>query len=208
MELVPTNKRGFVLAVSAPSGTGKTSLCDKLARDFTYVVRSISVTTRPMRTGEVSGSDYIFVSPEEFKERETRNELIETAQVFGNWYGTPKQPVMDAIDRGQVIVMDIDTEGALRIHKLMPKDCVLVFVLPPSFEELEKRLRARGKNAGDELERRLKEAAREVRESAAYHYYVANVSFDVAYENLRCIVEAERSRVHRQSLDFIAKGSP
>lgn len=201
MHLVPKHKRGFVLAVSAPSGTGKTSLCDKLAKDFDYIVRSISVTTRPMRSGEISGTDYIFVTPEEFKAREARGELLETAQVFGNWYGTPKQPVMDAIENGKVIVMDIDTVGALRIHKMMPLDTVLVFVLPPSFEELEKRLRSRGKNAADELERRLKEAAREVSESKAYHYYVSNVSFDSAYSHLREIVDAERSRIHRYQLE-------
>ncbi len=197
MQLIPQVHRGFVLAVSAPSGTGKTSLCDKLAREFDYVDRSISVTTRPKRDGEISGKDYIFVSEDEFKAKAEAGELLETAKVFGNWYGTPRKPVEDSLAQGKVIVMDIDTVGALRIHAMLPQDSVLVFVLPPSFEELEKRLKARGKNSPEELERRLSEAAREVEESKGYHYIMTNLDFDRAYDELKAIVMVERMRSYR-----------
>lgn len=201
MDLIPKPNRGFVLAVSAPSGTGKTSLCDKLAADFPdFCKRSVSLTTRPQRAGEVSGRDYTFVSAEEFKARERRGELLETAEVFGNYYGTPKAPVEEAIAKGHVIIMDIDTVGALRIHQLMPSDTVLVFVLPPSLDELEKRLRARGKNTPEELKRRLSEASREIKESVAYQYFVENDDFEHAYEQLKTIVWAERAKVHRMKI--------
>lgn len=203
-ELIPEQARGFILAVSAPSGTGKTSLCDKLAAEYAHVVRSISVTTRPQRPGEVSGKDYLFVSIEDFRQREARGELLETAEVFGNWYGTPKAPVEQALSRGQVIVMDIDTVGALRIHSLMPRDTVLLFIVPPSFKTLEERLRKRGKNEQADLDRRLTEAQREVRESPKYHYLICNESFDVAYRELIAIVEAERLKSARQQMPFLA----
>lgn len=205
MELVPNHHRGFVLAVSAPSGTGKTSLCDKLALEIPGVVRSISITTRPQRDGEVSGRDYTFVSVEEFKKREAAGELLETAEVFGNWYGTPRTPVLEAIRRGEVIVMDIDTVGALAIHQKMPEDTALVYVFPPSFEELEKRLRARGKNKPEELARRFQEASREIRESKAYHYFIPNVSFDRAYEDLKAVLQVEKLKSHRNSIPFLEK---
>jgi len=195
--------RGFILAVSAPSGTGKTSLCDKLASEDSDVVRSVSVTTRKQREGEVSGRDYHFVSVEEFKKMDSKGELLETAQVFGNWYGTPKSPVLDAVSKGQVIVMDIDTVGALRIAKLYPKDTVLVYVYPPSLEDLEKRLRARGKNSPEDLQMRLKEAASEIKESGQYHYGITNLDFDRAYKELKGIVTTERLKLERMTLPFL-----
>ncbi|MDB5038931.1 MAG: guanylate kinase, partial [Bacteriovoracaceae bacterium] len=110
MEILPQKVvQGFVLAVSAPSGTGKTSLCDRLADDHSFVTRSISATTRPKRDGEVNGRDYEFLTPEEFKRREKAGDFLETAQVFGRWYGTPKAPVEKAVKNGNIIVMDIDT---------------------------------------------------------------------------------------------------
>jgi guanylate kinase len=166
-------------------------LCDKLAAEHPRVRRSISVTTRPQRKGEVSGQDYIFVSREDFQQKKAAGHFLETAEVFGNWYGTPIEPVKLALDEGFAIVMDIDTVGALRIEELMPADTVMVFVLPPSIEELERRLVARGKNTADELERRLKEARREIAESSRYQYRFENREFDRAYATLVEIVEKE-----------------
>lgn len=195
--------RGFVLAVSAPSGTGKTSLCDRLAEDHSFAVRSISATTRPKREGEVTGRDYEFLSSDEFIEREKNGEFLETAPVFNHWYGTPKSPVEKAIREGKIIVMDIDTVGAFNIRKLYPKDSVLLFVLPPSLKELEKRLRQRGKNSPAELENRLKEASREISEASAYDYLIHNDHFDEAYTQLKSIVIAERLRSWRLSPLFV-----
>src|SRR3989338_4000831 len=160
MTLLPESKRGFVLAVSAPSGTGKTSLCDQLAREFDFVIRSISVTVRPQRVGEISGRDYQFVTQKEFEELRSSGALLESAEVFGCWYGTLKKPVTEAIQNGKIIVMDIDTVGAFNIRNILGKDSVLVFIVPPSLEEFERRLRDRGTDPAEVLRIRLNEASR------------------------------------------------
>ncbi len=198
MELGPIIvERGYILAVSAPSGTGKTSLCDRLAEDHAFATRSISVTTRPQREGELSKRDYEFVDEERFKKLESEGHFLETAQVFKNWYGTPRQPVEDALSKGRVIVMDIDTVGALRIKSLKPQDTVLLFIVPPSMAELEKRLRARGKNSADDLSHRLKMAESEIRDASKFDYIIQNCDFARAYRELEGIVVAERQRVSR-----------
>lgn len=203
MEILPQKvNKGFVLAVSAPSGTGKTSLCDRLAEDFSYIVRSVSATTRPKRDGEVNGKDYEFLTPEEFQKRKTSGAFIETAEVFKHWYGTPKAPVEKAVQDGKVIVMDIDTVGAFNIRRLFPRDSVLLFVLPPSLKELEKRLRQRGKNSPDELEHRLKEASREITEAKDFDYLIRNENFDEAYAQLGSLIAAERLKAWRLSPHF------
>lgn len=200
MNLVPKVQRGFVLAVSAPSGTGKTLLCDRLRDELSFVKRSISLTTRPKRTGEVSGKDYEFVSREEFLRRQASDEMLETAEVFGNLYGTPKSPVLEALKNGHVIVMDIDTLGASNVKKHFSEDCVTVFILPPSLEELERRLIARGKDSPDVLKKRLAEATREMNEAKRYDYVFANVDIEGAYRDLISIVLAERQKPRRLSL--------
>jgi guanylate kinase len=196
-DLIPGNKKGFVLAVSAPSGTGKTSLCDKLRDELPYIVRSISVTTRPKRDTEVNGKDYIFVDKAEFSKMREAGQFLETAEVFGRFYGTPKPPVEAAIRDGRVMVMDIDTVGAMAIKEHYKKDAVSLFILPPTLAELESRLKGRGTDEPEVLERRLKEAAREIEESKRYEYVIANKMFDDAYVRLKSIVVAERSRRER-----------
>ncbi len=185
-------ERGFILCVSGPSGSGKTSLCDRLAVDHSFVRRSISVTTRTQRPGETSGKDYIFVSRDEFLQMRTRGEFLETAEVFGNLYGTPRRPVEDTLKEHEVIVMDIDTLGANAIKKEFQIKCVTVFVHPPSMDELERRLQGRKQNTPEDLARRLKEAAREISESAVYDYQLTNQEFHQAYEELKRIVFGER----------------
>lgn len=197
MDLIPEVKTGYILAVSAPSGTGKTSLCDKLAEELPYVRRSISVTTRKARDGEVSGKDYTFVSLEEFNKLKEAGEFIETAEVFGNWYGTLKSPVQEAIKNGKVMVMDIDTVGALEVKQQFGSDCVSLFIVPPSLDELQSRLKGRGKDSEGDLQKRLKEASRELSESHKYEYVIANKMFDDAYIRLKSIVIAERSSIKR-----------
>ncbi len=184
--------RGFVLCVSGPSGSGKTSLCDRLADRLTYARRSISITTRPQRPNEISGKDYVFVSQGEFKRLQSENAFLETAEVFGNFYGTPKQPVEAALKAHEIIVMDIDTVGARNVKKIFGRDCVTVFVHPPSMEELERRLKQRRQNTPEDLARRLKEAAREISEAGEYQYQITNLDFDQAYLELCEIVEKER----------------
>lgn len=197
MQFLPEPLKGFVLAVSAPSGTGKTLLCDRLRDEYSFVRRSISLTTRPKRDGEISGKDYEFVDRDEFLARKNRGEMLETAEVFGNFYGTPRKPVEDAVQSGYVIVMDIDTVGAENIKRQLTKDAVSIFILPPSIEELERRLRARGKDSPEVLKKRLSEAHREISEAKNYDYVIANVDFEVAYRELLSVVLAERARTSR-----------
>lgn len=175
---------GFVLCVSGPSGSGKTSLCDKLAREQDFARRSISVTTRPQRPGEQSGKDYIFVSRSDFDDLLKKNELLEYAEVFGNLYGTPRQPVDEAIAQGQMIVMDIDTVGAKNVKKALGDRCLRVFIMPPSLDELKRRLLGRKQNSESDLARRLEEAEREMAQAAEYEQVIENHSFDEAYSEL------------------------
>lgn len=179
------SKKGFVLCVVGPSGVGKTSLCDRLAKDLAFADRSISVTTRPQRLGEVSGSDYIFVNRAEFQKYQENDELLEWAEVFGNFYGTPVGPVRESLSGGRVIIMDIDTVGAHYVSKRLSPDVLRVFILPPSMEELKKRLRDRKQNNAEDLERRLKEAKREIEESEAYEHRIVNDDLERAYQRLK-----------------------
>lgn len=185
--------KAFVLCVSGPSGSGKTSLCDKLANELQYARRSISVTTRPQRSREISGQDYIFVSRSQFEEMKKRNDFLETAEVFGNCYGTPRQPVEESLKAGDIIVMDIDTVGAMNVKKSLGERCVTVFVKPPSMEELKRRLEERKQNDSKDLQKRLQEAEREIREADSYEYVIVNQDFDQAYAELLKIVEARRA---------------
>lgn len=188
-------KRGFALCVVGPSGTGKTSLCDKLAVELDDCVRSISMTTRKKRPAERSGQDYIFVEQEEFQRLKESNELLEYAEVFGNEYATPAAPVREAIAKGQVIVMDIDTVGAHYLSQRLKNDCVRVFVSPPSIEELQRRLEQRKQNTPEDLERRLKEARREIEEGKTYPHQIVNDNFDEAYAKLVAIIRQEREKI-------------
>jgi len=187
--------RGFVLCVSGPSGSGKTSLCDRLAAEHEYVDRSISVTTRPQRPGELSGKDYIFVSHEDFERMKAAGEFLEWAEVFGNFYATPVGPVRESLNKAKIIVMDIDTIGASFVKKRMGTDSVTVFILPPSMQELERRLRERRQNTEKDLEMRLEEAAREIAMAPSYEYRIENGEFSSAYQQLLDIVEKERLKL-------------
>lgn len=182
------SRKAFVLCVSGPSGSGKTSLCDKLADELDFVERSISVTTRPQRSKERSGKDYIFVSLEDFQRMKNEGAFLETAQVFGNWYGTPREPVERSLSEGKIIVMDIDTVGAMNVKNLLKERCITVFVFPPSMDELRRRLEERKQNNFSDLELRLQEAQRECSESSKYEYCITNRDFDEAYAELKQIV--------------------
>lgn len=184
--------KGFVLCVVGPSGSGKTSLCDRLAAELPYARRSISITTRPLRNGETSGDDYHFVSVEEFERMKAEDLFLETAEVFGNWYGTPRQPVEAALEAGLVMVMDIDTVGAQAVKSRLGARCVRVFIMPPSMEVLATRLKQRKQNDPQDLERRLKEASREIAEGRTYEYVIENQEFDRAYEDFKRVVESQR----------------
>lgn len=187
-------KRGILFIVSAPSGAGKTTLVDRLVQNVPDLRLSRSYTSRPARPGEVDGVDYNFVSRDRFDAMVRDGLFLEHADVFGNYYGTGAADTEATLARGEDLVLVIDVQGARQVRN-RGLDTVGVFVLPPSAEILERRLRGRSKDAEEQMRRRLEVARDEVAECATYEYVVVNDQFEAAVERLVAIVLAERSRV-------------
>ncbi|MCU1259871.1 MAG: guanylate kinase [Bryobacterales bacterium] len=186
----------IVFIISAPSGSGKSTLVGRLFRDVPGLSFSVSYTTREPRGNEVDGVDYHFISREEFARRLDNNEFLEHANVFGNYYGTHRSAREIAEMRGVDLVLDIDVQGAAQLRETLP-DAVTIFVLAPSREILEKRLRARSEDPDSVITRRLHEAASEIRNYRQYDYVVINDDLDSSAKKLAAIVEAERVRRSR-----------
>ncbi len=188
-----------MLVLSSPSGAGKTSIVSEILQLEPHLRTSISVTTRPKRPNEVDGVHYIFVTVEEFHERSERGDFFETAEVFGNWYGTPKQFVLDTLEKGHDVVFDIDWQGTQQISQSSRDDLVTVFVLPPSMQELELRLRGRNQDTEAVVNKRMNEATAEMSHWAEYNYIVVNYDLEESVEIVRSILTAERHRRKRQN---------
>jgi guanylate kinase len=193
--------KGLLVVISAPSGTGKTTLTHMLLKEFPNMEFSVSYTTRPPRPGEVNGKDYFFVDRETFERMIEEGDFLEWAEVYGNLYGTSKSQVLKALNEGKDIILDIDTQGALQVKKNFP-EAVLIFVLPPSLSELERRLRRRGTDDEETIERRLKVAREEIRRAPLYDYIVVNDVLEVAFENLKSIIRAEKCKTERLAEQF------
>lgn len=179
-------KRGVLFVFSGPSGVGKGTLKAKLFEEFAdRIAYSVSATTRGPREGEVDGKDYFFISRQEFERRVKNNEFLEHAEFAGNCYGTPRTYVEKLLDSGMNVVLEIDVQGALQVMKSMP-ECVSVFILPPSFEELEHRLRGRGTETEEKVRERLETAKRELPYAPQYDYQIVNGGdIEAAYQSLR-----------------------
>ena len=179
-------KRGVLFVFSGPSGVGKGTLKAKLLEEFAdRIAYSVSATTRGPREGEVDGKDYFFFSRQEFERRVKNNEFLEHAEFAGNCYGTPRAYVEKLLDSGMNVVLEIDVQGALQVMKSMP-ECVSVFILPPSFEELEHRLRGRGTETEEKVRERLETAKRELPYAPQYDYQIVNGGdIEAAYQSLR-----------------------
>ena len=179
-------KRGVLFVFSGPSGVGKGTLKAKLFEEFAdRIAYSVSATTRGPREGEVDGKDYFFISRQEFERRVKNNEFLEHAEFAGNCYGTPRAYVEKLLDSGMNVVLEIDVQGALQVMKSMP-ECVSVFILPPSFEELEHRLRGRGTESEEKVRERLETAKRELPYAPQYDYQIVNGGdIEAAYQSLR-----------------------
>jgi guanylate kinase len=194
-------RRGILIVVSAPSGGGKTTLVRSALAADADLTLSVSCTTRPSRVGEKDGQDYHFVSAEEFARRRAAGEFAEWAEVFDHSYATPRAPLDEAIARGREVLLDVDIQGARAIKASYPDDAVGVFVVPPSFDALAARLRARGTDSDPQIKRRLERARLEVeaaRELGVYDYLIVNDDRDRAAAELRAIVAAERCRLSRR----------
>ena len=179
-------KRGVLFVFSGPSGVGKGTLKARLFEEFAdRIAYSVSATPRGPREGEVDGKDYFFISRQEFERRVKNNEFLEHAEFAGNCYGTPRAYVEKLLDSGMNVVLEIDVQGALQVMKSMP-ECVSVFILPPSFEELEHRLRGRGTETEEKVRERLETAKRELPYAPQYDYQIVNGGdIEAAYQSLR-----------------------
>ena len=192
-----TPRRGVLLIVASPSGAGKTSLCRRLMADHGGLELSISMTTRDIRPGEVAGRDYHFVSDAEFQALIDQDAFLEWADVHGHRYGSPRAPIDKALAEGRDVLFDIDWQGARDIAEKCPDDAVRVFILPPSLEELRRRLVTRSQDADHVIERRIRNAKGEIEHCEIFDYVFVNDDFDRSYAELAHIYHAERSRLHR-----------
>jgi len=194
-----THRRGILIILSSPSGAGKSTLSRRLL-EFDPAVRfSISATTRPPRPGEQEGRDYFFKSRREFEAMAAAGEMLEHAEVFGNRYGTPREPVEAAISEGQDVLFDVDWQGGQQIRNSSLRDAVVsIFILPPSMAELESRLRARGQDTPEVVASRMEKSRDEISHWAEYDYVLVNANLAQCEEELRAVIAAERLRRDRR----------
>lgn len=187
-------KKGVLFVYSGPSGVGKGTLKEKLFEEFDgEIAFSVSATTRAPRPGEVDGRDYFFITRQDFEERIANNDFLEHAEFAGNCYGTPKSYVVSLLEKGVNVMLEIEVQGAMQVRRSMPES-VSIFVLPPSFEELERRLRDRGTETEEKVLARLATAKREIPLAQEYDYQVVNDDLDAAYAKLREIYLKETQR--------------
>jgi guanylate kinase len=192
-----TTRRGLLLLVSSPAGAGKTSLSRRLVADYADLILSISATTRAPRPGEEEGREYFFKTRAQFQAMVDAGELLEWAEVNGNCYGTPKAPVMVAMEAGKDVLFDIDWQGARQVAERAPDDSVRVFVLPPSWSDLSRRLHARAQDSEEIISQRLALGQREIEHWSEYDYVIVNKDFDRAYADLIHIYRSERMKPGR-----------
>lgn len=205
--MVMISRRGMMLVLSSPSGAGKTTLASNLLASFQddSLSMSVSATTRKPRADEKEGEDYYFVTPERFKNMRAQGAFMEHAEVFNNHYGTPRADVEKALDNGQDVLFDIDWQGAKQLAETNREDLVSIFILPPSAEILEKRLRGRARDSEEVIIQRMHAASREISHYDEYDYTIVNDRLEVALESITLILHAERLKRFRQKLDLHIK---
>jgi len=191
-------RRGLMLVLSSPSGAGKSTISKRMLALDANLSMSVSVTTRPMRPGEVDGKDYYFIDKAEFEARVARGELLEHAQVFTNYYGTPKGPVEEALRAGRDVLFDIDWQGTQQLSESAGDDLVRIFILPPSAAELERRLTNRGQDTADVIAHRMAKANDEMSHWSEYDYVIVNEDVEVSVAAVQAILTAERLKRRRQ----------
>jgi guanylate kinase len=192
-EVRMAHKKGKLFVISGPSGTGKGTICNRLLEDRCNEF-SVSMTTRAPRPGEEHGREYFFVSREEFLKNVEKGNFLEYAEVFDNFYGTPKDMVTKRLEKGRNVILDIDVQGGLQVKSAMP-DAIMIFVLPPSLDELRKRLEGRKTETSEMVEHRLSKAVNEIRLIGEYDYYIVNDDREEAIAKARSIIMAESCRV-------------
>ena len=199
-------RRGLMFILSSPSGAGKTTIARRLLEEEgSELSMSVSVTTRPKRPGEADGHDYFFVDRDRFDQLVEDDAFFEWAEVFGNCYGTPKAEIRERLKRGEDFLFDIDWQGTQQLYQRAQGDVVRVFLLPPSIEELEQRLRSRGTDSDEVIRGRMERARAEISHWDAYDYVVINDDIEACFGKVKMILEAERMRRLRQTglIDFV-----
>ena len=189
--------KGLLILISAPSGAGKTSLVNKIIDIDRRLIKSVSHTTRAKRSGEEEKIDYFFTTEKEFSRMISNDEFIEHAKVFGNFYGTSKNYVEENLEFGLDVILEIDWQGAQQIQSVKP-DAISIFIVPPTKQELENRLRNRGKDSEETISNRLSQATSDIEQAQNYNYVVVNDSFEIATNQLLTIVRAERLKANHQ----------
>ena len=197
--------RGLLIVISGASGTGKGTICKKLLAESPGIAYSISATTRKPRPGEVDGREYYFLSVDEFKAWISEGKFLEYAEVYGNFYGTPLNKIEERLKRGEDILLEIDVQGALNVKKKCPEG-IYIFLLPPSLEELKRRIEGRGTENPESLTRRLQNAVAEIKIGREYDYVVVNDTIDNAAAQIEAILTAERCKVARNADKFNFEG--
>ncbi len=198
------NHLPFLIIISSPSGAGKSTLCKMIVQNDPLIRLSISATTRKKRPQEIAGQHYHFVNRDKFLQMKNNQEFLESAEVFDNFYGTPKKNVEDALNNGHCVLFDIDWQGARQIKENFSADQIVsIFILPPSIQELERRLRARAQDPEEVVQERMREARNEISHYQEYDFMVINDDLNASYQKIRAIIEAKR--VARQNQNDIKK---
>ncbi|RBP39181.1 guanylate kinase [Garciella nitratireducens] len=190
------DKKGLLIVISGPSGAGKGTVCKALLKEVRNLNISVSMTTRKPRIGEIEGVNYYFVQENEFKKMIKEGELLEYAKVYDNYYGTPKNKVLEKLKHGEDVILEIDIQGALKVKSQFPEG-VFIFIVPPSMEELKNRIKKRGTETEEEVTKRFQSSYKEINYISKYNYIVINDDIEKAVERIKSIIIAEKCRVDR-----------
>ena len=198
------NRKGLLLVVSGPSGAGKGTICKALLNKNDQIKLSVSATTRKQRNGEVHGVNYFFIEKEEFAKMIENGEFLEYAQIYDNFYGTPKAAIIECLEKGQDVILEIEMQGARQIKEVYPEG-VFIFVLPPSLEELKSRIVGRGTETQEEIEKRFSCAFEEINQIVNYDYFIVNEDIEKSVSDVEAIICAEKNKVTRYKNNIIDK---
>ena len=198
------NRKGLLLVVSGPSGAGKGTICKALLNKNEQIKLSVSATTRKPRNGEVHGVNYFFIEKEEFTKMIENGEFLEYAQIYDNFYGTPKAAIIECLEKGQDVILEIEMQGARQIKEVYPEG-VFIFVLPPSLEELKSRIVGRGTETQEEIEKRFSCAFEEINQIVNYDYFIVNEDIEKSVSDVEAIICAEKNKVTRYKNNIIDK---
>ena len=198
------NRKGLLLVVSGPSGAGKGTICKALLNKNDQIKLSVSATTRKPRNGEVHGVNYFFIEKEEFTKMIENGEFLEYAQIYDNFYGTPKAAIIECLEKGQDVILEIEMQGARQIKEVYPEG-VFIFVLPPSLEELKSRIVGRGTETQEEIEKRFSCAFEEINQIVNYDYFIVNEDIEKSVSDVEAIICAEKNKGTRYKNNIIDK---